>query len=90
MLSRSACWLVLLEYQIDQSRFGSGIPNRQQAVSKVSRVKSCEVDVDSFVNSKGAIYVSIPSFKDKIPLFILFRAIGVQSDKEICQLILNY
>jgi DNA-directed RNA polymerase II subunit RPB2 len=40
-----------------------------------------------YTNSKGAIYVSIPSFKEKIPLFILFRAIGVESDKEICQMI---
>ena len=40
-----------------------------------------------YANSKGAIYVSIPSFKEKIPLFILFRAIGAQSDKEICQTI---
>ena len=42
---------------------------------------------NKYANSKGAIYVSIPSFKEKIPLFILFRAIGVQSDKEICQTI---
>ena len=40
-----------------------------------------------YTTSKGAIYVSIPSFKEKIPLFILFRAIGVQSDKEICKTI---
>jgi DNA-directed RNA polymerase beta subunit len=40
-----------------------------------------------YTNSRGAIYVSIPSFKEKIPLFILFRAIGVQSDKEICKMI---
>lgn len=40
-----------------------------------------------YENSRGAIYVSIPSFKEKIPLFILFRAIGVQSDKEICKMI---
>ena len=40
-----------------------------------------------YTDSKGAIYVSIPSFKEKIPLFILFRAIGVQSDKEICKMI---
>ena len=40
-----------------------------------------------YTDAKGAIYVSIPSFKEKIPLFILFRAIGVQSDKEICKMI---
>ena len=40
-----------------------------------------------YTDSKGAIYVSIPSFKEKIPLFILFRAIGVESDKEICRTI---
>jgi DNA-directed RNA polymerase beta subunit len=40
-----------------------------------------------YENSRGAIYVSIPSFKEKVPLFILFRAIGVQSDKEICKMI---
>ena len=42
---------------------------------------------NKYAKSKGAIYVSIPSFKEKIPLFILFRAIGVQSDKEIYQTI---
>ncbi len=40
-----------------------------------------------YTDSKGAIYVSIPSFKEKIPLFILFRAIGVENDKEICKMI---
>ena len=40
-----------------------------------------------YENSRGAIYVSVPSFKEKVPLFILFRAIGVQSDKEICKMI---
>ena len=56
--------------------------------SEIDNIDDTEENVSSkYVNSKGAIYVSIPSFKDKIPLFILFRAIGVHSDKEICQTI---
>ena len=31
----------------------------------------------------GSIHVSLPSFNGKIPLFILFRAFGIESDKEI-------
>ena len=38
---------------------------------------------EDFRSSKGAIYVSLPSFNGKIPLFILFRALGIVSDKDI-------
>jgi len=36
---------------------------------------------------KGSLYLKSSSFKEFIPLFIIFKAIGLENDKEIVQLI---
>jgi len=49
--------------------------------------------VDMMIASKNngfghGIYVTVPRFKHPIELFVLYRALGVISDKEICEYIL--
>ena len=39
------------------------------------------------LNKNGNIVVDIPSFRASIPLFILFRALGINTDKDICNFI---
>ena len=34
------------------------------------------------------IYIHIPRIKNPIPLFIVFRALGIISDKDICRYII--
>lgn len=51
--------------------------------------KQIEIMIASKNNGSGKpIYVNIPSIKQPIDLFVLFRAMGVLSDKEICGYIL--
>ena len=50
-------------------------------------VKNSDDITEKYINNKGAIYVGLPSIEGKIPLFILFRAFGIESDKDICETI---
>ena len=41
--------------------------------------------VEDYKDKKGAIMVSLPSVNGKIPLFTFFRALGIESDKDIIE-----
>jgi len=57
----------------------------KNSISKSEDSKGCEIKTKGLSN---AICVELPRVKHPIPLFIVFRALGVISDKEICERIL--
>ena len=60
----------------------------QHPVSKQTRRVALYRLHESGTTQEGAIRISIPFVKGAIPLFALFRALGVESDKEIVRMIL--
>jgi DNA-directed RNA polymerase II subunit RPB2 len=57
----------------------------KNSISKTDDLKGGEIKTKGLSN---AICVELPRVKQPIPLFIVFRALGVISDKEICEKIL--
>ena len=60
----------------------------QHPVSKQTRRVALYRLHESQSNKEGVIRISIPFVKGAIPLFALFRALGVETDKEIVRMIL--
>ena len=57
--------------------------------TKIISPKQINVMISKKNNGFGhSIYVQLPRMKQPVPLFVLFRALGVISDKEICSYIL--
>ena len=56
---------------------------------KIISPKQINVMISNKTNGFGhIIYVQLPRMKQPVPLFVLFRALGVISDKEICSYIM--
>jgi DNA-directed RNA polymerase II subunit RPB2 len=59
----------------------------QHPITKRNRRAALYMLYESGKVEEGAIRVSIPMVKDSIPLFVLFRALGVETDEEIVRMI---
>ena len=57
--------------------------------TKIISPKQINMMIHAKNNGYGhPIYIKLPKMKKEIPLFILFRALGVESDKDICKYII--
>ena len=64
---------------------GADIRTVSEDASKPERTLSVRIVAPTSVYSNGQIVVNIPNVRKPIPLFILFRALGVISDKKIIE-----
>ena len=69
----------------DRVAFSAKIRSVSEDASKPVRTLSVQLIKEQPQSSNGQIVVSIPNVRKQVPLFIVMRALGVISDKEIMQ-----
>ena len=77
--------LYIRENYNDIYSHGADIRTVSEDASKPERTLSVRIVAPSITNTNNQIVVNIPNVRKPIPLFILFRALGVVSDKEIIE-----
>ena len=80
--------LYIKEIKDDAFLFSAEIRSVSENVSKPIRTLSVKIVAPGKLASNGNIVVFIPNIRKSVPLFIVFRALGVISDKEIISMCL--
>jgi len=77
--------LYIKKMKDDKHTYSAEIRSVSDDASKPIRTLSVRIMADSETYRKGNIVVNVPNVRKPIPLFILMRALGVISDKEIME-----
>ena len=77
--------LYIRENYNDIYSHGADIRTVSEDASKPERTLSVRIVAPTSINSNNQIVVNIPNVRKPVPLFIVFRALGVVSDKEIIE-----
>jgi DNA-directed RNA polymerase II subunit RPB2 len=73
----------------DKYLYSAEIRSVSENVSKPIRTLSVKIMAPSCCLPNNNIVVNVPNVRKPVPLFILFRALGISSDKEIIQMCLH-
>jgi DNA-directed RNA polymerase II subunit RPB2 len=81
---------IILVYKHKHTKYSLTAEIRSIPSNKFTNPKTLSVKITSKENKyENYIRVGIPHLKTEIPLFIVFRALGCDTDKEICDYILD-
>ena len=77
--------LYIREYKDDLYSYSAEIRSVSEDTSKPIRTSAVRIVAPSPSYSNNQIVVSVPNVKKPVPLFILMRALGINSDKAIIE-----